>query len=271
MAGNTSDCRKLIVLFLMSAMVYFQLHPAHAQPRSDACRLIAQNQPIWRASQPLNRDEVRLTFVGHSTFLIESPKGILIETDYNDYVRSGRVPNIATMNKAHSTHFSYAPDPRIAHVLPGWGETPETPAHYELSLQDVLVRNIPTNIRTYRGTETNGNSIFVFEVAGLCIGHLGHLHHPLEPEQLRDIGKIDVLLVPVDGSWTLDLTGMVEVVKSLSPTLVVPMHYFNKWTLSRFVEHMRGEWQVDERLDPVIVLSRSSLPSQPQLIILPGQ
>ena len=54
---------------------------------------------------------MRLTFIGHATFLIESPTGVTIETDYNDYVRSGRVPTIATMNRAHSTHYASAPDP----------------------------------------------------------------------------------------------------------------------------------------------------------------
>src|ERR1051325_8546467 len=61
----------------------------------------------------LARGEIALTFVGHATFLIESPGGVRVATDYNDYVRPSVVPDVATMNRAHSTHYSARPDPAI--------------------------------------------------------------------------------------------------------------------------------------------------------------
>src|ERR1700722_8837259 len=64
--------------------------------------------------------EVRLTYVGHSTFLLESPRLVRIATDYNDYVRPPVVPDIVTMNHAHSTHYTDHPDPAIKYVLRGW-------------------------------------------------------------------------------------------------------------------------------------------------------
>ena len=74
------------------------------------------------------------------------------------------------------------------------------------------IHNIATNIRDWNGgTINNGNSIFIFEIAGLCIGHLGHLHHTLPPEQLQTIGQLDVVMVPVDGGYTMDIGGMIEV------------------------------------------------------------
>ena len=54
----------------------------------------------------LSPAEVRLTFVGHATWLIESAGGVKIATDYNDYIRPPVVPDIATMNRAHTTHYS---------------------------------------------------------------------------------------------------------------------------------------------------------------------
>ena len=272
MVGSTFKQKSLWrFLGALSLWLWLGSAPVYAQPRTDACRLIAQSAPIWRAAIPLAPNEVRLTFVGHSTFLIESPKGVAIETDYNDYLRSGQVPDIVTMNKAHSTHYSLAPASGIGHILRGWGEAPGEPAQHDVSVKDVFVRNVPTNIRNSLNTEINGNSIFIFEVAGLCIGHLGHLHHPLEPEQLQAIGRIDVLMVPVDGSWTLDLSGMIEVVKSLSPAILLPMHYFNPWTLNRFIERVKDEWQVEHKSEPVLTVSRASLPATPKLIVLPGQ
>src|SRR5499427_5347515 len=153
--------------------------------------------------------EVRLTYAGHSTFLIESPRLVRIATDYNDYVRPPVLPDIVTMNHAHSTHYTDRPDPDIKFVLRGWRDDGK-PANHDLTYSDVHVRSVSTNIRDWRGgTEKNGNSIFIFEVGSLCIAHLGHLHHTLTQQQLNDIGHIDVLLVPVDGGYTLDLEGMV--------------------------------------------------------------
>ena len=92
--------------------------------------------------------EVRLTYVGHSTFLIESPRLVRIATDYNDYVRPMIVPDIVTMNHAHSTHYTDHPDPSIKLVLRGWTGG-EKPARIDSTLGDVRVRNVPTNIRSW--------------------------------------------------------------------------------------------------------------------------
>ena len=108
------------------------------------------------------------------------------------------------------------------------------------------MRNVPTNIRTWDGgTERHGNSIFIFEMANLCIAHLGHLHHTLTQQQLNEIGRVDVVLVPVDGNFTLDLDGMVEVLHALKAPLMIPMHYFSAYTLDRFLRACgrNGRWR----------------------------
>src|SRR5262245_46491180 len=94
----------------------------------------------------LNSDQVRFTYAGHSTFLIESPQLVRIATDYNDYVRSPVLPDIVTMNHAHSSHYTDRPDPAIKHVLRGWGPSPEQPARHDMTYKDVRVRNVPTKI-----------------------------------------------------------------------------------------------------------------------------
>src|ERR1700720_240786 len=193
----------------------------------------------------LTSEQIRLTYIGHSTFLIESPQLVRIATDYNDYVRSPIRPDIVTMNHAHTTHFTDSPDPTIKYVLRGWGPTPDQPARHDITVKDVRVRNVPTNIRDWRGgTERHGNSIFVFETANMCIAHLGHLHHTLSQQQLNEIGRVDVVLVPVDGSYTLDVEGMMEVLEALKAPLMIPMHYFSTYTLDRFLQRVRQEWDV---------------------------
>jgi L-ascorbate metabolism protein UlaG (beta-lactamase superfamily) len=218
----------------------------------------------------LKPDEVRLDYIGHSTFLIESPQQVRIATDYNDYVRPPVVPDIATMNHAHTSHYTDHPDPRIRYVLRGWAGD-EKPARIDMQVKDVRVRNVPTNIRRFDGgTERHGNSIFIFEIANLCIAHLGHLHHTLTQAQLNEIGKIDVVLVPVDGSYTLDLDGMVEVLHALKAPLMIPMHYFSTFTLERFLARVRKEWEVEIAAVPSLVVSKTTLPAKPKVLVLPG-
>jgi len=219
----------------------------------------------------LGEGEVRLTYVGHSTFLIESPRLVRIATDYNDYVKPPVLPDIVTMNHAHTTHYTDAPDPGIKFVLRGWNDDGSQATH-DLSFQDVRVRNVPTNIRDWAGgTERHGNSIFLFEVAGLCIAHLGHLHHTLTQQQLNDIGRVDVVLVPVDGSYTLDLEGMIEVLTALKAPLMIPMHFFSTYTLNRFIERISRDWDVEMAEVPSVVLSKHMLPTKPKLLVLPGR
>ncbi len=218
----------------------------------------------------LKADQVRLTYVGHSTFLIESPQLVRIATDYNDYVRPPVLPDIVTMNHAHTSHYTDHPDPGIKYVLRGWaGE--EKPARIDMTYKDVRVRNVPTNIRSYDGgTERHGNSIFIFETANLCIAHLGHLHHTLTQAQLNEIGRVDVVMVPVDGSYTLDLEGMMEVLQALKAPLMIPMHYFSAYTLERFLTRARQNWAVEVAEIPSVLLSKTSLPAKPKVLVLPG-
>lgn len=236
----------------------------------EACPgLVARRSPLV-VPAALAKDEVGLTFVGHATFLIESPGGIRIATDYNDIIRPAVTPDVVTMNKAHSTHFSNRPDPGIRHVLRGWNAA-GGPARHDLEVGDVRIRNVVTNIRDWAGgTERDGNSIFVFQTADLCIAHLGHLHHTLTAEHLKQIGRIDVVLVPVDGSYTLDTEGMVEVLRALNAPLMLPMHYFGPTTLQRFIERVRREWPVAFHDTASLVVSRASLPPAPRVVVLPG-
>lgn len=251
--------------------------PAQAQP--EKCpRMVADRAPVrlaaldgaLRFAEAAADRMVRLTFVGHASFLIESPAGVTIVTDYNDYVRPPLVPRVATMNRAHDTHYTEAPDPAVEYVLRGWDPQGGT-ARHELTLDDVWIRNVPTNIRRGAGTDYDGNSIFVFEVAGLCIAHLGHLHHLLTPDHLEALGRIDVVLAPVDGSYTLDIEGMVETLKAINAPLVIPMHYFSAWGLERFLGRLGREWQVERASAPTVTLARETLPKSPTILVLPGR
>src|SRR5918993_795779 len=243
--------------------------PALATEPENCPGLIASRDSLF-SHAAWRQDEVGLTFVGHATFVIETPEGVRIATDYSDGTRPPVTPDVVTMNKAHSTHFSIRPDPGIKHVLKGWNPA-GGPAYHDLTVQDVRIRNVSTNIRSYGGaTEYDGNSIFVFETAQLCIAHLGHLHHTLSPEHLKKLGRIDVLLVPVDGGYTLETFDMMEVLRAINAPLMIPMHFFGPSTLNRFLASARAHFPVEFGDRPAITLSRATLPNSPKVLVLPG-
>jgi L-ascorbate metabolism protein UlaG (beta-lactamase superfamily) len=269
------------ILGLISALLPFAAAAQGAAPpakpeMNETCPgLIARERaPVIPAAlrlAALKDGEARINYIGHSTFLIESPRLVRIATDYNDYVKPPMLPDIVTMNRAHSTHFTDRPEPGIKFVLRGWKEDGR-PSDHDLNFQDVRVRSVATNIRDYGGgTQRHGNSIFIFELANLCIAHLGHLHHTLNQQQLNEIGRVDVVLVPVDGGATLDLEGMVEVLTALKAPLMIPMHFFSSYTLDRFLQRISKDWDVERADVPSIVVSKHTLPTKPKLLVLPGR
>lgn len=224
---------------------------------------------LWRASAGDRR--VALTFIGHASFLIESPEGVRIVTDYNGVHLAPVTPDIVTMNNAHSTHWTDVIEPGVKHVLRGWDPGGGI-ANHNLQYRDVRVTNVPTNVRGFGATRYNGNSIFVFNLGELCIAHLGHLHHTLTEAHLAELGQIDIVLVPVDGSFTLNQTEMIEVLQQLKAKIAIPMHVFTDATLARFLARAveRG-FDVRHAPQPRITVSRADLPEQPEILVLPGR
>ncbi|MEM8569863.1 MAG: MBL fold metallo-hydrolase [Pseudomonadota bacterium] len=226
----------------------------------------------YRASVP--PDTVRISYVDHAMFLIQTRGGLSAVTDYNGYIGpSDLVPDVVTMNHAHGTHWTASPDPRIPHVLRGWNPDGDGPAQHSLDLGEMLVRNIPTDIRGRFGgpPEPYGNSIFVFEVEGLCIGHLGHLHHTPTPEQFAAIGRLDVVMAPVDGGLTLPLPEMIALLRHVRSAVIIPMHWFTMGSLEAFLANMENEFLIEVRDQPVIDVTLRGLPRQPTIVVLPPQ
>ena len=93
-------------------------------------------------------ETVRISYIDHAMFLIQTPGGLSVVTDYNGFIGPAEfIPDVVTMNHAHGTHWTAAPDPRIPHVLRGWNPDGNGPAEHRLDLGEMLVRNVPTDIR----------------------------------------------------------------------------------------------------------------------------
>lgn len=263
----------LFAVFLLAvpltALAQDSRTPSHCFALADQ---IDGAQYVQRASYAVDvaPETVRIHFIAHASFLIRTAGGLNMVTDFTGFVGNvPMIPDVVTMNHAHETHWTAFPDPAIPHVLPGWGEEFGAGIDHHLDLGEVLVRNVSTDIRSqWSGVEANGNSIFVFEVAGLCIGHLGHLHHEPNAEQYAAIGRLDVVMAAVDGGMTVDLPTMMRIVSRLKSSIVIPMHWFGEYTLDAFLTGMQEEFQVVEVGGPALDVSLDRLPSRPTIMVL---
>jgi len=275
----------LRIAALVLGLLGLPMSIATAQPisRSSECLAMAQTPPratpvslrlaATKPATTAKTEDITITYAGHSTYYIDTPGGVRIATDFNGAYTTGRLPDVVTMNRAHSTHYTLFPDPRIARVFHGWNDD-GSPAHINERIGDVLIRNVTTDIRRYfmdADSEMikDGNSIFIFEVAGLCIGHLGHLHTKLDDSHFAAIGRLDIVMVPIDGAYTMSLDGISEITRRLRASVVLPMHRFAT-PLDDFMQRIGRQFAIDERTERSLTISRETLPAAPTVIILRG-
>lgn len=258
----------LILLLIAPAASAQDRRPSHCIALADAAPGI---EFIHRAAytDPVPQYSVRISYLDHSMFLLQTPGGMSAATDYTGYTGPASfLPTAVTMNHAHSSHWTAFVDPGIRHVLRGWGEFGEGIEHH-LDLGEMLIRNVSTDIRSgFGGVEPSGNSIFVFEVEGLCIGHLGHLHHEPNDDQYAALGRLDVVMAAVDGGLTVPIPVMTRILKRLRSSIVIPMHWFGRSTLDRFLVDMSDEFEIRRTGESSLEVSLRTLPSRPTIMVL---
>lgn len=247
------------------------------QNLSSQCLAVArsiEDVPVRYASfaQPAQSGDeaytVSFSFQGHSTYLIETPDGTTIATDYAGWMTDPVVPLVVTMNQAHSSHWTTNTKPGTEYVLPGWTQD-GSPAEHSLMVGDALIRNVTTDIVRFASIP-DGNSIFIFEVAGLCIGHLGHLHHALTDDHYAKIGRLDVVMVPVDGGLTLAHTQVRDLLARMRSRVILPMHVRSAGALPSFLSYLGEAYPVQQVRERKLRLSMRNLPDQPTVMLLPG-
>ncbi len=247
---------------------------AWGQAGVSQCFAIAGDPPqprVIRAkySDPLDIAQVRISYVDHAMFLIQGG-GASAATDYTGFLGMvDFVPDIVTMNNAHETHWTSLPDARIPHILRGWPQGPQPALHW-IKVDDMVVRNVTSDTRSPFGgpVRRHGNSIFIFEVAGLCIAHLGHLHHDLTDEQYALMGHMDVVMVPVDGGATLPHATVINIMKRLQAKVVIPMHWFSIGGRELFLDALADDFAIDRTDASAITLSARTLPKTPTVMVM---
>jgi L-ascorbate metabolism protein UlaG (beta-lactamase superfamily) len=208
---------------------------------------------------------VDITWLGHSCFRIKGSHVIIITDPFPPelgYTLGKQTANIITVSHQHPSH-SYVKgiggEPRII----------KGPGEYEIS--GVLIIGIATFHDTQRGQVRGKNTVYVMEIDGVSVCHLGDLGHVLSSEQVEEIGNVDVLLLPVGGGSTINAAVSAEVIRQLEPKAVIPMHYKTPAikreldSVNVFLKEM-GMGQIEPR--PKLTLSKSNLPLSTQVFLL---
>ena len=154
---------------------------------------------------------MKLTWLGHACFLLESD-GYRVTLD-----PCKGVPGVA--DTAGETDLVYCSHGHFDHCY-----TEELTVTNRTN-SPFTVREIQSFHDDAQGTKRGENTIRALNADGITVVHLGDLGHPLNANQLAEIGACDVLLLPIGGTYTLDVNTAVQVAKAISPRVIIPMHY----------------------------------------------
>jgi L-ascorbate metabolism protein UlaG (beta-lactamase superfamily) len=173
----------------------------------------------------------KLTWYGQSCFLLETAAGTKILIDpipkgIGYELPAGLRPDLITISHEHFDHNNVAMAANKPRVLRGLTADHKGWTRINEKYKDVSIRTVGVYHDAKRGAERGLDTVFIFEVGGLRIAHLGDLGHTLTDDQRAKIGAVDVLLIPVGGTFTVDARAATRVVEQLRPRLmVIPMHY----------------------------------------------
>lgn len=228
---------------------------------------VVQRPAIRRVAT--NTRPVLIEWFGHSTFQITSSKGTRILTDPHtrDDLPWPTLPqHIVTTSHQHGPHSNVWMAKGTPVILEGLTLGGENWRPIHMSIQDVSVYTVPAYHDKSQGLQRGKNAIFVFRVDDVCIAHLGDLGHHLTPAQLKLMGKIDILLVPLAGGiYTITASEAREVTKQVNPKIAIPKHYWWEGATERFTQ---GFPRVRNMNGPVLKISKQELPQPIEIVVL---
>lgn len=162
-----------------------------------------------------------IRYYGHSLFTLETENGTLLAFDpFDDHVGYPLPklnPEVVLMSHGHSDHGYRELFPDAQTVIDGPGDA--------RLKNGIRVTGIPSFHDDKQGILRGNNTLFKVQADGLTVVHLGDLGHALEAEQLKALGRVDVLLLPVGGHYTIDALTAKRVMEQVSPKITIPMHY----------------------------------------------
>jgi L-ascorbate metabolism protein UlaG (beta-lactamase superfamily) len=214
---------------------------------------------------------MKIRYLGHAAFLITTSDGKKIVTDpyepggFGGAIGYGALTEPAdfvTVSHDHADHNYVRMVPGSPQVIKGAGEARHG---------GILFRALTTHHDTSRGAERGGNVVRVIEADGIAVCHLGDLGHALAPEDATALGAIDVLLVPVGGTFTVDAKGATAIVNRLRPRIAIPMHYRTPkvgFDIGPVDDFLAGKDRVRRVDGSEVEVTREALPQPTEIVVL---
>lgn len=214
-----------------------------------------------------------ITYLGHSAFKIKGKRGTVVTDPFDQYVGFSLPSTSADMVIISHDH----PDHAARSAVSGTArrEKPfiiDQPGEYEIG--GISVFGVPSFHDESKGSERGKNTIFTLYLDEMRVCHLGDLGHELTADLVEQIGPVDILLCPVGGVYSLDPEKAVKVVRSLEPSIVIPMHFktaehdqtvFGEMQpVEAFLQAMSVEVKPEAKLD----IEKSSLPEETEVVVL---
>jgi L-ascorbate metabolism protein UlaG (beta-lactamase superfamily) len=218
---------------------------------------------------------MKITYRGHSTFVLESGQTTVLIDPFDEQVGYPMDPvraGFVLVSHEHGDHNNVALAEGRPRVIRGlvegkWRTIKET-------VDGIAISSVPTYHDNTRGTQRGRNTVFIVEAEGLRVVHLGDLGHPLDDEALKAIGRPDVLMVPVGGHFTVDSSQAQAIVARLRPGIVIPMHYKTEvntgWPIATIDPFLAG---VDspKQMGRTVTVDKATVPRAPEVWVMSWQ
>lgn len=237
-----------------------------SNPLEAACRELDVAQGFIRPAYAAEPDAT-IQYFGHNFFQITTGRGTKIIADPlapGMYPTPSVTPHVVTVGREHPNHNFVALAGGNPAVLRGLIHSGADWNRVSMNIRDIFVYNVPVYQNGVNGGSLKG-AAFVFDLGTLCIVHLGDLSHLLTPEQIKQIGKVDIALTPIDGRFTMGPDVAQQVMGQLKPKIAIPMHYRDNLSLVR--EFSKG-FKVRYVNGDTLTVSKSSLPSSTEIFVL---
>ena len=220
---------------------------------------------------------VTLTWYGQSTFLMKTGDGVKVLMDPANpnmiKVNLDEPVDLVTVSHEHGDHNYVALAKGNPVVLRGLSGSDY--AKVDETVKGIHVHTVATFHDNQGGAQRGKNAIFIFDLPGMKVVHVGDLGHVLTEAQVKEIGKPDILMIPVGEIYTLDLQSVMQVIKQLNPRVIIPMHYspanaqggFKLGTVEDFIKSAGTEFDVKYSGNPETFIA-GKLPSKTTIVVL---
>ena len=211
---------------------------------------------------------MKLKYLAHSSFLLTSGSGIRIVTDpysvSSDFRHKpvNEPADIVTVSHEHGDHNAVSTVPGSPEVINADGTTQS---------KGITFKGVSTYHDESEGKQRGKNIVFCFSIDEINVCHMGDLGHVLNSAQIKEVGNVDVLLIPVGGFFTIDAVAATKICNDLKPRVIVPMHYKTPekdMPIAGVEDFIAGKKNVEQMAKSEVQIEKATLPDSTTIYVL---